>query len=317
MNNLRYFHIAWWICFAFICGCSILNSKDDKIALVIGSEKISIVTLKDDLEFIFDGINIANSFKEEAFRKSLLKQIIDHYLILEYGNKNGIKLSENEFQAAMKVINNDYIEESAFREALIRGYVDQSQWQRRFRERLLVKKIIKIVTENIAPPEYDEIKEYYTTNHNLFTFPQTIKFRQIVTSTKKEAGDLKKQLQQKKNQMSKLAKKYSIAPEAREGGIVNWVAENNLEESMAKAVFNLPVGKISPVIKTPYGYHIFEVISIRPGGRIALHQILSEIKTKILDKRKQSFCNQWVNRLRKKITIHVYDDVLDSLEFCK
>jgi len=315
--NLRYFHIAWWICFAFICGCSILSSKDDNIALAIGSKNISIVTLKEDLEFIFDGINIAASFKEEASRKFLLKPIIDHYLILEYGNENGIKLSENEFQAAMKVINNDYIEESAFREALIRGYVDQSQWQKRFREKLLVKKIIKIVTKDIAPPEYNEIKEYYTTNYNLFTFPQAIKFRQIVTRTKKEAEDLKKQLQQKKDQMPELARIHSIGPEAIEGGIVNWVTEDNLEESMAKAIFNLPVGKISPVIKTPYGYHIFEVISIRPGGRIAFYQVLPEIKTKILDARKQSFCNKWGNGLRKKITIHVYDDVLDLLEFCK
>jgi len=197
---------------------------------------------------------------------------------------------------------------------LLRGYVDFDQWKNRLRDRLLYNKIIEKVTENIVPPTYQEIKRYYETNQDKFRSPQMLKFRQIVTRSKEEADNLLIRLH-KGEEMSELARQYSITPEAEKGGIVGWIAREHLEESMEKALFSIPTGKISPVIKTPYGYHIFEVLSVRPEGVKEIPEVISEIKLKLFNQKRTEFYGKWLKELRAHFVVKVNQDLLTTQLF--
>ena len=87
------------------------------------------------------------------------------------------------------------------------------------------------VSENITPVTFDEIRTYFETHRNEFTRPEMVKFSQIVTRTKDEAEDIQNRLKKGEN-LGDLAKKYSITPEARNGGEVGWVSKGELHESM-------------------------------------------------------------------------------------
>ena len=59
---------------------------------------------------------------------------------------------------------------------------------------------------------------------------------------------------------AELAKKYSDDKQSStEGGVMNWFTPNNMVPSFAEAAFALKNdGDISPVIRTPYGWHIIK-----------------------------------------------------------
>ena len=134
-----------------------------------------------------------------------------------------------------------------------------------------------------------------------------------MTKTKQECDELLKRLK-KGEKMSELAEKHSIGPEAENGGEVGWVAKGILEETMDNVLFTLPQGEVSPVIETPYGYHIFEVISYRPAGIKHLPEVISEIEATLLIKKRELFMKKWLQGLRDRFPIDINQELLSTLE---
>lgn len=287
------------------------NSEKD-IVIIVGSSHITTDKLKKDIKFISGGIEMPLP-QREKIKDQIIEQCINHYLIMEYGKKNNIIISEEEFQHALNDVKKAYTD-AAFDEALLRGYVDIDQWKGQLKEQLLVKKVIRIATERITAPGYEDIKQYFESNQDEFKSPKMIEFKQIVTRTNKEAKDLRKKLQNGEH-MGELAKKYSIAPEAENGGKVGWVAKGHLNESMEKVLFSMEKGKISSVIETPYGYHIFEVLSVKPAGLKKLQDVIDEIKSKLLLQKRETFINEWVQNLRNIFEVKIKKDMIKKLEF--
>lgn len=71
-----------------------------------------------------------------------------------------------------------------------------------------------------------------------------------------------------------IAKKHSVDPSCHyNGGHIGWVAAGVYPYEFEKMVYETPVGKISPVFSTPYGYHIVRVNALRdnPGEVLVSH----------------------------------------------
>ena len=294
-----------------VLGCDLFEREKEDSVLVIGSRHIAPDELKKDMAFITLGLGLPKVLLT-PLRDQLIEQIVDHYLIMEYGREKKITLSESELQKAIIGIKKEYTED-AFQEALLRGYVDFEEWKNRLGEQLLKDKIIRNAITNISPPSYMEIQRYYEKNRDEFRYPRMLEFRQIVTRTKKEGENLLKRLR-KGELMSELAIKYSIAPEAGNGGKVGWVALGHLDESMEKVLFSMSPGKKSPVIKTPYGYHIFEVLSIRPEGMKKLPEVISEIESMFINRKRNAAFEKWLGELRTHFKVQINKQLLNTLE---
>ncbi|MCP4578541.1 MAG: hypothetical protein GY846_19880 [Deltaproteobacteria bacterium] len=289
-----------------------MDQTEDDIGIIVGSSHITTDKLKTDMAFISAGMEVPAQ-QRDLIKNQLVEQCLNHYLIMEYGKKHDIAISDDELENALKGIRKEYTDDE-FDEALLRGYVDLEQWKNRFNEQLLVKKIIEKVTQGIAQPNYQDIKQYFEVNQDEFRSPKMIEFRQIVTRTGEEAENLLKRLHNGE-QMSELAKKHSVAPEAENGGKVDWVAEEHLSETMGKVLFSMPQGEISPVVETPYGYHIFEIISIRPAGLQELSDVIEEIRSKLILQKREVFLENWLQGLRNHFEVKVNQNLLNKLEF--
>jgi len=294
-----------------ILGCGPSDQMKDKVVIVVGSRQITSGQLKKDMEFISADMDIPDQDQNRS-REQIFGLVIDHYLILEYGRKIGISVSEDEVQRVVNDIKSGYTE-GAFKDALLRGYVDPEQWEERIKEQFLVNKVINKVTENITPPDYQQIKRYFEDNKDEFKSPEMLEFRQIVTRSREEAEALLKRLK-KGEKMPDLARQHSIGPEAEKGGKVGWVARGHLEESMEKMLFSMPRGKTSPVVKTPYGFHIFEVLSVRPEGVKQLPEVIREIESKLRIQRQRLFYKKWLGDLRSQFEIKINQDLLNRME---
>ena len=295
----------------FFPGCGLVEQQENSVVIVVGSRQITADELKKDMELIGAGMNVIEKHQDQ-YRNQLAEQLICHYLIMEYGKEKGIAIPERELQSALNDIKREYGED-AFREALLREYVDFDQWKDQFGEQLLVNRILEKVSENIVSPTYREIEQYFENNADEFRCPRMVRFRQIVTRNKGEAESLLKRIQNGED-MGELARAYSIAPEAINGGEVGWIARDHLEESMGKVLFSMPQGKLSPVVETPYGYHIFSVLSIRPDTVKEFPDVIQQIETRLLDQKREIFLKKWIENLGTHFTVRINQELLNQLE---
>lgn len=90
------------------------------------------------------------------------------------------------------------------------------------------------------------------------------------------ADSLRALLANGKADFFEVAKQYSIDPSLKQnGGRYGWISAGVYPYAFEEAAYDTPVGQISQVAKTPYGYHILRVNDRRPdAGEIRASHIL-------------------------------------------
>jgi parvulin-like peptidyl-prolyl isomerase len=288
--------------------CELFERPVEKTVLTVGNRKITLEELKAQrkrMAFEPDGTS-----KERL--DSFVERVVDHYLILEYGKEQGLSVSDEELESAVREIKKDYAEKD-FQDLLLKGYIDYGEWKAGLREQLLIKKITSKASAASPQISIEEIKAYYDTHLEEFRRPAMVRFRQIVTRTREEADSLQKRLLQGGDMAATVAESAKV-PASAGSSEPGWFARGDLDEAIEKVVFSLPVGKVSGVVETPYGYHLFEVLGRKPEGVRSLYEARREIETKLLSERLEAFYSEWLQGLRKAIPVKIDQELLKELE---
>ena len=295
-----------------VLSCEKIPNPKENALLTVGNQTIGEAELKKDLIKAAFEMGIT---KDDLinYLDPLLQRVIDIYLIYEYGESHGIHLSETEFKTAVREFEADYPED-VFKEMLIRRFIDYRDWKDEFRKQLLLQKIISSALKDINPVTIEEIKHYFDTHQEEFRHGEMVKIRQIITSTRKDAANVLVLLKEGQK-WEELAQKFSIAPEAEKGGMIGWISRGVLEESMEKVVFSLKVGQPSSVIKTPYGFHIFEVLKRQPEGEKSLPEAMAEIESKLSQSKRDALYQDWLQDLKQKTVVKINYKIIKRLEF--
>jgi peptidyl-prolyl cis-trans isomerase SurA len=115
---------------------------------------------------------------------------------------------------------------------------------------------------------------------------------------------------------AELAKKYSDdKPSAAEGGVMNWFTSTNMVPEFAEAAFALKNdGDISPVIRTPYGWHIIKRIELRTTQ--PFEKMRAELESKIKQNPAISEYSDeaFDHKLRAEYQLKINQENLDKLE---
>jgi parvulin-like peptidyl-prolyl isomerase len=293
-----------------LSACGLFEHPEQRVVLTVGTQRITVKEFKRDLRRVALDTEVMVEGQEHS-TDILVRKMTDYYLILGYGKQQGITVSDDELDAAVENIKKDYSEKD-FHETLVKGYIDFGEWKESLRGRLLMKKIMEKVLESVQPVSFDEIERYYEANPDEFTHPAMVRFRQIMTHTRAEAESILRRIRSGED-MGQLVQKYAPPgiPGAEEGV---WVEKGDLEDSMEKALFSLPVGKISEVVETPYGFHIFEMMETRPAGLKSLPDAMKEIEAKLFYAKEDAYYTNWLKKLRESTPIKINHQVLQSME---
>jgi peptidyl-prolyl cis-trans isomerase C len=77
-----------------------------------------------------------------------------------------------------------------------------------------------------------------------------------------------------------------------------------------RALFELPIGQLSPIIEDETGYHIIRVLERHPAGRTPFTEVQKEIKKKLQEEKRKAAFAEYVARLRREIPVWtIYDHV--------
>jgi len=291
-------------------GCPMMDDPGGEGVVVVGSRNVGMDELKRDMAYVSPGLEPSMLRTADAL-DPLLDRVIERYLIMEYAAETGISVSDEEVAEAL-VLFEGKDAGGAFQETLLKEYVAVGEWKRRLREHLVAEKVLKRVMAEVPPPSYEDIKAYFEANRQTFYQPEMLRFRQIVTQTREEAETLHDRLLRGED-MGKLAREFSTAPEAENDGEVGWIARGELHESMEGPLFSSEEGEVTRVVKTPYGYHIFEVLAHRPEEKRDLPEVYGRIEFELLSKKRDMYWVQWLKGLRDRFQVRIDHDKLNDM----
>ena len=211
-------------------------------------------------------------------KQACLNQVIERKILLQEARRLGIRVSQEELSQAIFEIKMDYPGEGFGEKLNLKG-MTLEEWKVRLEEKLLAEKMIRSTLHHRGEIYEKEALQYYETHRSSFQLNQKVRARQIVVADGEEAIQILKRLKKGGN-FEKVAAEKSLGPEKVNGGDLGYFSRGEKPTEFDRA-FEMEVGTVSEVIKSPYGYHIFKL-----EERIEARQIpFEEAKFGIIEKK--------------------------------
>jgi len=162
----------------------------------------------------------------------------------------------------------------------------------------------------------DELHNYYNDHRDQYRTPEQVKVSHIliktplpgadgkvdekgVTEAQNRAADLLKQLKGGAK-LEDLATKYSEDPgSAKQGGSLGWIGKGQTVPEFEKTAFSLPVGQISDLVKSSYGFHIIRVDEKKDAHMKTLDEVKDQIEPILKHQKAQQIAQKQAEQLLK------------------
>jgi peptidyl-prolyl cis-trans isomerase C len=289
------------------CGKTAVLPSSPIVAMV-GEDSIS----RDEFRAAFieaktEGVIDENSESVKELKRNLLNELIEQHLFLAEAGRLKLGVGADELQQAVDRVKGDYAA-GEFEAMLQQQQTTFEQWKERLRKELLSQKVInQAVPQNIQIPDA-EIHNYYSQHAKDFVHPDEVRARQIVVAKEETARSIRLQLMQGAD-FASLARSTSLSPDKEQGGDLGFFAKGDMPEEF-DIVFSLGVGKISPIVKTAYGYHIFKVEEQHPAKPMTPSEAAERIRAQLTQERREQSFAAWVAGLKEKVRITVNYQIL-------
>lgn len=236
---------------------------------------------------------------------------------------------------------NNYIgKRLVVQEALKKGFDRQPSVQidvDAARESTLFDRFVRDVVASQIVLDAD-VRKFYDENAANFKVPAKIKVRHIVLmanpaapngKTKQDALNVAQKIAielhpffhgtddseatklARVRKFAELAAHYSDDGSAQQGGELGWVDKGQLDPQFEEAAFFLPVGTLSGIVETKYGYHLILVEDKKPEGLQPFDEAKGEIREFLMAQHSAEVVNavqRLTNDLRLASKVAVYPE---------
>jgi parvulin-like peptidyl-prolyl isomerase len=241
-------------------------------------------------------------------RLRFLLELLEEMIVLRRAEELDLHVSSEELEETVDRIQRDY-DDDGFKAMFMKQAVSLEIWKERLKRQLLIEKVThrELLSKISVTPE--EIRDYYEQHRKAWAHGKQIRVHHILLPDKDKATLVLEKLK-KGEDFSTLARVHSIAPESEQGGDMGYVARGQLPKCFEDPLFRLEKDTLSPVIKTPYGYHIFKVIEKKDAGEPKIEDWIEKIKARLQQEKLEAAYGPWLAKLRSRYSITVNKEMI-------
>ena len=210
-------------------------------------------------------------------QKQILERMITDRLQLQYASQTGLRVDDNQLDKTIeRIAGQNKMDVPAFKKALLEDGIQYRKFREDIRNEITLARLREREVDNRINTTESEIDSFismqgasnsndeYEISHILIragedTTPDDLK------KLRAKAEDALEQLQAGKD-FSKISASFSDAPNALEGGSLGWKNGSQMPALFLDAIKPLKAGDLSPILRSPNGFHILKVTDRRGGS---------------------------------------------------
>lgn len=281
--------------------------------------------------------------KIRQLKRDVLNQMIDEKLLLQEAKKRKIVVAKREIEDGTTEVRKRFPSEEEFKTELKKQELTESGFEKRIQEQLMVIKLIDLeVKAKVSPPKeeevtklYDKIVSYIEGKKDPAVTPEEeneiaglaqffqrrtaerARVKHILIRVDKKA-DLKeksaalakiKEAQEKLKtgeDFSELAQKYSEDAGSKEqGGDLGFIVRGDMVPEFEKVAFSLPVGEISDMVETDFGYHLIKCEEKKAKSKLTFSEVKPELQEYLYRSKAEKIYQDFLKQLRSNAAIKI------------
>lgn len=258
-----------------------------------------------------DALTAKDPIVIQRAKEGLIRDFVISVLTEDWAKANGIFVKAEDLEGEIQKIKSAYPDSLTFDRVLAEQNLSYKDWKDRLTRTLLLRLVSVRLNEKVTAPSDEEMRNYYAANKETFERPDQVRIKQVVVTTEADAKVIAEQLKKGKP-LAELAEKHSITPEGkRNKGDLGWIEKGVMEGF--DAAFSMPVGRRSDIVKSPYGYHIFEVTAKRPAQARPFDQVKDKIRSALIANREQAIFTSWLEGELRKARVLKDDQLISQI----
>jgi peptidyl-prolyl cis-trans isomerase C len=298
------------------------QTTSDKVAVANGV----IITQKDlDTEMTIIKERLAmmkrpfSDSQLQEFKEKTLVKIIGRELLFQESQKKEIKIDDAKVNEELMALKKKYASEADFKKSLSEKNLDETALKDKLKQSLAIKELVDQLFIQKVNISEEEIKSYYDSQPQLFKQPEKVHASHILIKVDPNADETRKAEARKKiekiqqrlkkgEDFATLAKEFSQCPSSAKGGSLSYFARGQMAKPFEEASFSLKPGEMSDIVETQFGYHLIKVIDKKPETTIAFKDAKDRIEQYLKNKKVQDQVKEYVDTLKKKAKIEIFQE---------
>ncbi len=255
-------------------------SKLDRIVAVVDQTVITEQELENRIQTVTAQLTKQGTElpDENVLRKQILERLISDTLQLQYAAQTGLKVDDNQLDRTVeRIADQNKMSLTEFGEALAKDGISMRKFRSDIRNEITIARLREREVDSRVNVSESEIDNFLTTQASRNENQDEFEISHIMVRTPEEGAteDIQKakakidealsQLQAGTN-FAKVSASYSDAPNALEGGNLGWKSGSQMPTLFLDALKGMQVGDVSPVLRSPNGFHILKLTNKRGGN---------------------------------------------------
>ncbi|MBM4335827.1 MAG: hypothetical protein FJ108_07940 [Deltaproteobacteria bacterium] len=291
----------------------------DGVAAIVGDEVVLLSEVRSAMQSVAARVPKDHPLTPQEMkqiRDNALKSLIDDRLILQVAKFQGIAASEEEIDAA---VNGIAEEEGIAADAIYAAAAEQGLPRAAYREQLGKQitrmKMISGSVQGRVRVSDEEVRKLYDERYGQARPGERIRVLHILIAvpsdappeTREKARAFAAQLRDQARQngdFGGLARKYSGAPTAQQGGLTVF-REEDAPDLIKSAVFGLKPGEITDVIENAHGENLFQFLDRFDPSTVSFEQVADKLRGELIERRTMPEFEKWLADVRKNRYVEI------------
>jgi peptidyl-prolyl cis-trans isomerase SurA len=216
-----------------------------------------------------------------VLERQMLERLILDKAQLQLARETGLRVDELQVDRAVeRIARSNNLTLADFRKALEADGVPFEAFRTDIRQQMLLSRLREREVDNRIQVSDTEVELFleqlksrpsegaeYNIAHIIVRVPEQASPERI----REARGRAEQALAEAKSgaPFARVAAAYSDAPDALQGGALGWRGHERLPELFANALGAMKPGDVSPVLRSPAGFHVLKLVDVRGAGAAA------------------------------------------------
>lgn len=235
-------------------------------------EKISVVSAQLEKK----GVDLP---PQDVLEKQILERLINDRLQLQFAQQTGLRVDDIQLDKTIeRIAEQNKMDVEQFRQALESDGISFRSFREDIRNEILLARLREREVDNrinvteaeidnfliTQSSRQDESQDEYEVSHILIRAPEEGSPEELQPLRAKAEQALKQV--QSGTSFSEVSARISDAPNALEGGGLGWKTSTQLPALFVDALKAMQPGEVSPILRSPNGFHILKLTNRRGGS---------------------------------------------------